>query len=62
MDVVMTLHVCAKMLCKMWSHDFYDKMLSTKWQQHHMINHLIKFWRKINKIRSVMRIFKFGIL
>ena len=30
MDVIMTLHVCAKMLCKMWSRDFFDMTLSTE--------------------------------
>ena len=27
-EVVMTLHVRAKMLCNVWSYDFYDMTLS----------------------------------
>ena len=29
-DVVMALHVRAKMLCNVWSYDFYDMTLSTE--------------------------------
>ena len=29
-DAVMTLHVRAKMLCNLWSYDFYDTTLSTE--------------------------------
>ena len=29
-DVVMTLYVRAKMLCNVWSYDFYDMTLSTE--------------------------------
>ena len=38
MDFVMTLHVCAKMLCNVWLYDFYDMTLSTEQQRRHMIN------------------------
>ena len=38
MDVVMTLHVRAKVLCNVWSRHFYDMTLSTEWQRRHMIN------------------------
>ena len=34
MDVIMTLHVRAKMLCNVWSYDFYDMTLG----QHFFIN------------------------
>ena len=41
----MTLHVRAKMLCNVWSYDFYDMTLSTEEQRHFMIN--IRFYSSV---------------
>ena len=38
MDAVMTLLVPAKVLCNMWSYDFYDITLFTDKRRRHMIN------------------------
>ena len=40
----MTFHVRAKMLCNVWSYDFYDNTLPTEQQRRHMIKKLYKIY------------------